>query len=373
MVAWAALCAAAPGAFAQEAPAPATLTLGDLEPAKITVDVVDTPLMDVLKLFEQQAGSGPYRLGKGAGNANVTLRLRDVSYWRALDELCALRRLTYLQNEGLLIYPRGPHPDISAYAGPVVIKLESAESDFCLDDLARDRLVGYLFDVFWEGRLPVVEGSIEFTKAVTDRGVEMAPESAAGRLVPGTLHVGKGDRKVYMPHTLQSLRFRNFPEGTKRLAELSGKVSLEAAVGVRRIEIPDALHAEGRAASLDGLALKIVAVETLGRYLCIALACERDGKPETLRAYPEITRYGLKLVHGSGRECPGAGASKTTFTWLKPSARVKALVDAGAPGTHLFIFRDLPQLDGPWSLAYSRPEKTVTAEWPFKFEDLPLP
>ncbi len=98
-------------------------------PSTITIDVKQTPLETVMKRFGELSGNVPLTIKTAATRKKpVTLQLKDVPYWQAVDELRKAAGLVYAYDyttRGMALYAGRPGDEIGAYPGPAMVKLNT--------------------------------------------------------------------------------------------------------------------------------------------------------------------------------------------------------------------------------------------------------
>jgi len=68
----------------------------NLNGSRITLDVTAMPIREVLDLLARQSGNAPLKADEVL-DRTVTLKLKDVPYWRALDEICRSTGLVWTE------------------------------------------------------------------------------------------------------------------------------------------------------------------------------------------------------------------------------------------------------------------------------------
>jgi len=353
-------------AVAQPAPAE------NLEGSKVTLDAADAPLADVLQDLARQSGNKPLVVPKGFQDVRLTLHLRSVPYWQALDEIGRRAGLYLASYDTLEPTLPGPFEDVGVYLGPVALKLANVYSHRGFAKWCPGKSLGYAFVCSWEDRLCVLGGRATFTRVLTDGGVELKPQRDLCIISPGTRYT-EGDVVSLLPHGYMTVFFRDIPPQTRSVAKVSGTLSLDVAVGRREVVIEDALGGGARGATNDGLTLKVVATERVNQFFCVVLDAERDGKPTPLAGFQQGAPYGVCLVDPAGRLVRGSLGRARDMHVPSLTEGLKALAAKAGEGTRFAFFSDFPEKGGPWSLRYSCPEKMLVLEEHFKFENLPLP
>ncbi len=349
-----------------------------LDASRVTIHVTDAPVAEVLRRFAEQSGNAPIAVDEGLEHILVTLEVTRAPYWKALDELCTRAGLLYRHQRlgrpgDLRLVQRGNYIDVGGYAGPTVMKIESADVDQGYSRLKSTRSVGYLICCMWEDRLPVQLGAAVVTRAVTADGVELHPNYPKYQIRPGVHHRRGGFRRL-LPRGYFTVHFRTIPAQTKTIAEISGTLTLQVGSGETVFAIDNVFEAEGRSVTKDGLTIAAACIERAGGALWIALRATRGGKPARLGYYTEGSPYGIYLVTPDGKRLRSIRFSADRLSARNFSDKMKPLLSRPFDkANHFVCFRRFERTEGPWSLIYCRPQKGGTREYPFTIRDIPLP
>ena len=130
----------------------------------VTLQVDGKPLSEVLAMIEEQTGNRVVdkrqKFGQEADDPKITLDLKDVSYWQALDKVLDEAELTTYNYTGeksataVIARPLGtmPRVDMAAYSG--VFRFEPTQVE-AIRDLRNpsNRVLKLFLEVSWEPRL----------------------------------------------------------------------------------------------------------------------------------------------------------------------------------------------------------------------------
>ncbi|HUV39934.1 MAG TPA: hypothetical protein VMY39_09990, partial [Planctomycetota bacterium] len=467
----------------------------DFEPSKVTIDAKRALLDDILQQFADKSGNRLIGMPQNWQGGPIDFAVTDMPYWEALDKLCVQLKLTYTQDyrSGTLrLVPAGDRPEITAYAGPFVLKLASAmmfQSFRPVGGMGQREGLTYTVNCYWEDRMDVLEKEIDYAKAVAPDGAELKVNEQRGMGRLWTMG-GMGGRRV--PAATSTVYLTEVPQGLDKLARLEGVARITLGAGKEELKIEDALG-EGERSVVDGEGLikitRVVRNNFQGNNMVgISLTRTEDGKPTELDAYRDSDEYGFHLVdpnggvhkasagygmtfqqgvapggvlnhgdqrnrqlrpkergkvdapaaaeavvvmegraggavvtqaHGGGGEvrievraaedkegvhrvvilnegagekagAAGGGNAKGGVAAKEGDANpaapapgqvqvqvgpgVGGVVNAwGARGGAYVNFQNLPEIDGKWTLVYTRPLKTVVKEFPFTLRDVPVP
>jgi len=385
--------APAPGAPVPAAPKP----LGKLtaDASKITLDVKDAPLAEVLQTFARQSGNAPLNLPNDLAEKTVTLSVKDVPYWQALDKLCQTVGAVYQSNlsgrtGGLALLPLGKASDLGVSTGPVSVKITQASSSLNLRPVGPGpqplTSVNYQFAFFWEDRMPVVQSEGFVLKATLPDGRECFQFGwPKGVQAFRTVRVGPAQA---IPSDNMFFMTTDLPEGVEKLASLEGIVRLSASVGPdRELKVDDVLGEGEKTGEKDGLKLLVTATnKALGRNSRVQLNIKatRDGNPVDVPVEQQQgSRYGAFLIDPDGKRYSALGVGLSgmgaTVWGAGPDGKPVRVEEPAAKGqaknspTVSLTFFNLPKIDGEWSLLVVYPGDTETKEFPFKIQNVPVP
>lgn len=344
-----------------------TQAAASLGGSRVTLDVKDAPLPQVLEAFEKQTANKLHdfrrQFGQQAGDIRVTLKLDGAPFWQAVDELCAATGLEvyhFAGHDGLALVASTAVPALDAavkkpvvYAGAFRLEARRLVASRDASGTAPGELQ-IVWDTAWEPRLKPLFFTVGAARlsAVDDVGVtlsarnpelvvELPPQgkacrvemSAAYNLPPvrkaQKLAELKGEIDVLLPAELHTFRFHELERGDVR-EERAGAVS----VTLERVR------------SSDGT----VAVPVRIKYDNAANALESH------RAWFYKNPAYLEAADGARTE-PGS------IELLRQSENELTLNLIFAP-------------EGDWrgqTLVYATPADIVVLPIAFAFRDLPLP
>ncbi|MEM9187276.1 MAG: hypothetical protein AAGB00_12355 [Planctomycetota bacterium] len=150
---------------------------------RVTIDVVEEPLSEVLKQIEEQTGNRvvDYReqFGQRAGDTPVTITIDDLPFWEAMDQLldeAGLGVYAYSGEEALAIVGREagatPRWATAAYAGPLRVEPIRLTASRNLRQVGGESL-NLQLEIQWEPRL----APIAFAQPLAD--IEAENEAGA--------------------------------------------------------------------------------------------------------------------------------------------------------------------------------------------------
>ena len=362
-----------------------------LESSKVTLDVKDASLADLLRKLSEQSGNAPISVPRDWEEKPITLSVKDVPYWQALDRVCKLAELTYNANallsfatakaaaktSPLTLTPAPKANEVSAYVGPVVFKADDRANNVMRQGNGLSHQLSY----FWEDRLPVTSATVTVTKVLGPDNRELKLQDAGGGLMPQRIFVGGSSAARVCSGTLW-VNLVDVPEKLDKLAEVSGKIRLDFGTGEKEIKVEDVFGAN-KAGGAGGLSVLVTQASKDKDSASLKVKLARDGKPESL-PYGTSPNFGFRLVAPDGKRCEGTtlpgNVTARVFAGGDGNAKVAVgvtIVVAGgadATGGELSLqFNDLPEQEGPWSLVYVFPSEIVTKEYPFTLTNVPLP
>jgi hypothetical protein len=371
-----------------EAVIPKLEQVAALAPTRVTLNVTNQPVGDVIKELARQSG---YEIKLWpSGNFNeegrvITLNLKDVTFWEALERVCELGGLT---QEGWHGPDQAPinlrfgdsYPNIAAYNGPFRVIARGFRMDKTIEFSGGPRHAGngpirqyanlqITLGISSEPRLPLVgAGQPIFTEAVDETGQSLLPESQPHsssfvsyggyrmpmHIVTGNLRPAAGTRvkliKGTIPVTvvyatkpkitierIQTVKDKTFKEGNTTLT--IDEVTENGAQLVLRLTITEAVPQGARNFLLydsNALAQRLVLTDAQGNEYRTHYPNSMSSNGTTIQA---TFTYNLNNPNGKGFQPPPAGGAKKV---------------------------------GPLTLTYIE-WSTMTHEVPFEFRDLPLP
>jgi hypothetical protein len=196
---------------------------------RVTLDVTDAPLAEVLAAIEKQTGNRvvDYReqFGEEAPEKKVTLKVDDEPFWSVLDKLLDATNLSpypFAEDDAMALVGRqqgsGDRAGRAAYAGP--FRFEATRVSAFRSLRAEDQQ-GFEVDmeISWEPRLRPV--------ALSQAPDKLSAKSDAGEDVPTTARNAAFDIEVAAGnHSAEvSVPMRLPDRGAKQLASLTGQLS----------------------------------------------------------------------------------------------------------------------------------------------------
>ena len=231
----------------------ATTPATNYDASKVTLDVKDAPLAEVLQSLADQSGNAPLKAAKFA-DRKVTLSVKDVPYWQAFDTTCESAGVVYQSAPWrgatpMLVDAKVKAPGVSGYAGPVVLWVDriyrtSSESrtlstrtdttGMVMTPVQRSINVQARMSI--EGRLAPSGCTVRLTAARTPDGKNVLPNPPFNMPVPA-----KGARRISYTNWSPTLSVPDSPEGIQGPLTLEGKVQVEYFHGTRRVQVDDVL------------------------------------------------------------------------------------------------------------------------------------
>ena len=283
-----------------------------LDASKVTLKMQDVDLDRIIEALSEQSGNTLVRLPEAWEGKPLTLDVTDMPYWQALDKLCASAKLIYTpdyQNGGLKLAAAEEGEDLSAYAGPTVLKLTSATQIRTFRGTAVPAAVqgmlnslNYRFDFYWEDRLQPIQSEVAFTSAKAPDGTELKLNETPRTFV-GVWGGGGGRRR-----TAASQAFTNItdvPANLEKVAELHGVVRLALGEGEKEIKVADALAEGEKSGKLDDTTLTVTSVNRRNNWATLGVKMTVDGKDTEITRYPAGSPYGFFLIDPNGEKHRG--------------------------------------------------------------------
>jgi hypothetical protein len=366
----------------------------DLAPTRVQLHLKDTPPTDAIQTLAQQA-SFPILYVSPPGvkepAPRISLDLKDVSVWEALDQICAAGRLGYSADAlNVRVSPQYPPPNrLRAYAGP--FRLETSATWYQRNvnlSAGTPRLGESLFlnlRVLKESRLPLLSvHAPRLTEARTGDGRSLLPPAPANISYTARGELLAADLNVALKASGRS--------GGK-LAVLRGVLPVEIASRQRElIAVPDIAKAKGRTFRGErGHRLTVQNVQRTGTTLTLLLRL--SGPPDW--SYNANSQR-LELIDAEGRRihlrpswvvrAPRPELQAEDAAWLATAPLVPSLSSLPWPALALHptspsrrmewygpihCFAPEP-LAGPIRLRFYQFERLKT-EVSFELRDVPLP
>jgi len=361
--------------FAQDA----TRTV-NFDTSRITLEVTNASVPDVVKAFAEQSGNPPFSISKKCQALKVILSVKDMPYWQALEKLCNATGLEWSGRTSrgtMLLRPALGGHKILGHAGPVVldiwhIRRRRAFLPFGISKPMRNYLM-YTVRYYWEDRLPVVASETWGTKIETVEGRDLIDDYATkGPRRFGYSYGHRGPPKgpggfsvyVYRPSA-----------GAKKLAAIEGFMIFEFASGEQEITLGDFRAAGAGFVSGNGLAVRLDKTWSVGNDQ-VATTTMRVGAGT---AWPPLRSppWGAFLVAPDGKRT--WGMPTTTVPSLRDKlARVenaKAARPEDAATSEMqvsFRFYKLPPEVKHWKLVWVHPKMHEIRKYPFVIKDVPI-
>ncbi len=323
-----------------------------LAPSRVSIEAKDRPLREILAQIGAQSGNAPLSPFGIAAARKVTLSVRGLGYWEALDGLCRPNDLRVARGGGdVAVLTGADTTSISAFAGPVQLKVNWCRKirthNFSTREERRDRLeVGLA--ILWEDRLPVLRVSVDPLKCVAD-----------GKEGPVPVWALRADPYQESGAPVRWGSFFDFAGNygdARSITEISGNVEVEYGIGEHVLKIEDVAGARRKTGGVPGLDVSVTGATRTeeGLEIVLAASAARGVAPVGSRF---DSRYGTFLCDAEGNryEC---------------ASRVEVHAEKGL--LVALVFR-APERKGPWSLAVVYPEKAARRSFPFKLENIPLP
>ena len=159
--------------------------------ARVTIDVKDRPLREVLGMIAAQTGNKAPQVFAEYGAKPVSLTAKEMLYWEAVDKVAAQAGLL-MSWDGLAAMDKGEE-DVGAYAGPVAVKVVMVRRvhQFQTGIRMGERVdyLEYVVACYTEPRVRLERMERKFTTAVLADGREVAvqPGGYGGAVVSGVI------------------------------------------------------------------------------------------------------------------------------------------------------------------------------------------
>jgi len=327
-----------------------------LDASRVSVKVRGVPLDTVLDAFSEQSGNAVIEVPEGWQDKRITLEVADMPYWQALDALCRQAGLFYAPDKKtgrIKLLPAEDALDVSAYAGPVVVKLGRGEST---RRGRRDMELRYRFDFICEDGLDVVAVDVRFTKYLDRDGKPLRREPAFAQHLPA---VPGG-----VLHGYCSIRFTEVPPGTRELGVVAGEVTLTFGAGRQMLTFEDLFGRPENTITAGGATLTVKGVKRgRGRWVTMAILRTVKGDERPLPFFRSGSSYGFYLVDPRGGRHVGS-------IYQGDGGGFASL---GALRKRRLVFRNVPEIKGKWKLECVLPATVTEKTYPFRFEKVPLP
>ena len=383
---------------------PTVAVAGDFPPSKITLDVKNADLSEVLAQFAKESGNTRLHAPDKWDGEPITLNVKDMPYWQALDKLCATAGHVYYAGDysrttgmgngmGLLKAVNGH--ELGDCTGPVAVKLVHGMEEITLRGVKSGGvgrmglmvppgdgdMLTYSIDYYWEDRLPVLADDAQITRAVGPNGKLLKiVDNQRGMVLSREPKV-----KPFMGAVRVTLT--DLPDGLKKIDELDGIVKLTYGGADKTLRVEDVLNATGKTVKDGDISITIVKVEKTAGGIDVIVKLQKGDKEYEVPVYPGIDRYGFTLV--------GEDGQTSIRGWVRTSGGTKTGPTPGGPvagggfGVTTGVGRGPgrgPQQvgkgesgitfqakEGQWTLVYTYVGETWSKDYPFKLVNVPLP
>ena len=327
-----------------------------LELSKVTLDVKDRPLDQVLaELKKQTANQGP-ALEEVLAQKRLTVKVNDATYWEAMDAVCqAAGTILYLDDDResrvMRMGSRGrTAKDVGTCVGPVVLKL--AQVGERLDKTVRFTAGGeptretgrgnIMLEAYLEPRIPVQQWSVH-----VERDLTPLEKGAVGR---GGITVATRDSLMTMTYSLDLQGKDDWP------VRLVGKIVVEWGTTVEELKIADVFARKDQEVLQGARKLRVTGAQREGDTIRVQVETEEPGREMVGMSTPN--RFLL--------ESPD-GRKLCVVRMTKPSAEDKpGLIVARME----MEFQDLGPADPKkaWGLVCRIPTNRQVSEFPFSIQ-----
>ena len=344
--------------------------------SRITLDVKDMPLEQVVEMLAQLSGNKPFKVADPLKEKAVTVSVKDLPYWEAVDRMCEAAGLLYNGNWGEevpTLVEADSDAKLNAYAGPFVVKLDSATEvlSFRLVKPKAPAAWGregttYTLTYFWEDRLQPICTEIELTRAVTPEGKDVLPADARMRkMTAATARAGNKYPACYRA------MFPMQPAGdAKKLSEVSGVMRMEFGAGDREVVLHDVVNAVGKTIAADDRIVTIKYVDRSDHGLQLVIEVKHQGQVVPMPASWQTDAYGWFVTTGAGgQRVRGFGAAG--YVSVRPWAGGGNETPIAKDNIYLRFRGDFAP--GASDLVLVLPKTHETREYPFAIKDVPVP
>ena len=346
--------------------------MGPLEPAKITLDVKDKPLGDVVKELAKQSGNGELKVA-GLEESKVTVKVKDMQYWQAVDEVCKSAGAYYtakVRDGGgydiTLAAKTDQVTDAGMPTGPMSVRVGSVRrQDYRYLDLRgsgqappESSTLGFEMQVYLEDRLPLMRIGLELTSVLTADGVNHANPRGMGH---GMARMPSGNVGGYWNMNLGW----GDPAGTAQGAvTLEGTVELSCGLQPKELKLEKVFEKQGIEASADGKKLTLKETKRQGDAVIVMFTLEDSSDEGTNFAQGGGAEWGIFLLDPRGKRHSSMGIM---------SGRSGAMAGGGMNMDGTVVFQGVANIEGDWSLIYAYPGKVVKRSYPFTIPGVPVP
>ena len=287
-----------------------------LDVSKVTIKMRDADLDQIIEALSEQSGNTLVALPEAWEGKRLTLEVTDMPYWQALDALCAQAKLTYVtdyQNGGLKLVAAPESDDVSAYAGPAVLKVDSATRMRSFRGPAPQRIrnvanlgltnsLNYRFSLFYEDRLHPIVAEASFTSAAAPDGTALKLTQMTGRTFVGVLG-GGGRRRTASGQVYANIT--DVPVNLQKVTELKGVVKLVLGEGEKSLKVENALAQGEKSGTLDETTLTVTNANRMRNWATLQVKMAVNGKDAEIPRYPAGSPYGFFLIDPNGERHRG--------------------------------------------------------------------
>lgn len=399
-----------------------------LDASKVTVKLKDVPLDEILQVMAEQSGNSHMQIPDNWEAQNVTFEAVDMTYWQALDKLCAQLKLCYVvqttgqardrKTELALVDGKG-FECVSSYCGPVVVKLAGVTTTkryLPVPAGAESNALEVSLAWFCEDRLRPLDVKAEVTKLVGADGKELALASAAAEgqgqpqaMIQGAVIVQggvvrftdasgiRGASPALSTAGAVTAKVAALPKDVRAVKSLEGVVRMTFAHGMKELKVADVFGGKNDAAEAGKDKLSVTVARRQMNWSNLTIELTSDGKAVDLAGLSATAPYGAKLIDPNGeahaptnlRTIPmmgprggiqiQGGANVQVQVQVGPDGgapvpAVKAPAEGGAQSSPVSVmFAGLPNVDGEWTLVVTVPETRAAKDFTFTLNDIALP
>jgi hypothetical protein len=343
--------------------------------------VKDAKIEDVLKeICRQSKNPVPTIQSRSEKCDHVTLELKEVSFWDAMDALEQAAGVLYsldYQSQWLVFAENGAEEVAEApgiNCGPVSVKVTHVGANrnvYFRNPHARgnQQYVNVGVQCFWEARLPVLNGVPVITKAVTDDGVELPVPDTNFARYQGFMGNNMG---------MNSIGFQQVPGEVGRRLTLEGVARMRFGVGPKEIRFEDVLAPAKKAE--DGKADEAKGDPKEADVMSI----RTDELKMTLKDPVRAADHFQVTVDGEGtQDCPPMRSSSTVYGLFLEDAKGgrtpgQLQFSSTSSGPNGFSFQgnwifNVQVGEGKYALVFVHPQKIITKDYPFILRNVPMP
>jgi hypothetical protein len=297
------------------------LASGTDDELKVTLDVSDQPLWEVLRQIAVQTRVAPST--ESGERGQITLRAQSGS--KALP---------------------------TAVQGPYMVSLQRVNysSSMALGgEQQQNHYVQLYFILAAEPGTPMY-GITQQVK------IEEAVDQAGNTLGPGNIHYSPEPQRLQNTWWMQGYGSIGFNDTSTRLARVRGYASVFTYDKLESFEIDDPVNARGKSMTIDGLRVRLRQFEETSSEYRARFEVDGNGNDPAVRYRFAPSDNNMKLLDANGRSFDSSGSS-----W--------------GHGDPFQFSRDFQKSSGraPAKLVLSVPSSLKELRVPFEFTDIPLP